>query len=102
MYTATKYSSVEEKVKFEKQFKKFVSGGFQPKDFPKWFYTQLSMCFGHIGHYNQGQFYEEWFAKEASRKRFVKRIKNMTIYGKPESTYSDVEQVLKNWLIERG
>lgn len=99
-YVATKWESVESKIKFEKQFKKFVSSGFTFDNFPKWFYKRLSMCFGHIAHYNQYGFYATWFEKEKDRQEFVERIKRMSIYGDPEYTYSDVEKVLQDWLQE--
>lgn len=100
-YVATKWDSAAQKVKFEKQFKKFVSNGFKFEHFPKWFYIRLSMCFHHIAHYNQHGFYTTWFKEEKDRQEFIERIKNMSIYGDPEYTYSDVEKVLQDWVKEK-
>ena len=77
-----------------------VSNGFKFEHFPKWFYTRLSMCFHHIAHYNQYGFYTTWFEEEEDRQEFIERIKNMSIYGDPEYTYSDVEKVLQDWVKE--
>jgi len=99
-YTPTQWDTVEDKEKFEKQFKAFVSSGFKRSKFPKWFYTRLSMCFGMIAHYDQNGFYETWFQDNRMKERFIERCSTHGCYGDPAWTYSDVELVLQNWLIE--
>lgn len=97
-FTPTKWDSSSQKEKFAEQFKKFVAGGFQLKHFPKWFYQRLSQTFGHIAHYNQGQFYEEFFTTPEDRRRFIKQTRDHVPVGDPAFTYSDVERVLQQWL----
>lgn len=99
-YTATEFSTVEDKKKFEAQFKKFVTNGFQKKHFPKWFYTRLSMCFGHIAHYSQSGFYYFFFEDDEGKRDFLNWTMNGGGYGDPAYTYSDVENNLKKWLNE--
>ena len=97
-YTATKWETALTKEKFEKQFKKFVSGGFKLRDFPRWFYQRLSTCFGHIAHYNQGQFYETFFTTPEDQQMFVDQTLQYVSVGDPAWTYSDVERELQPWL----
>jgi hypothetical protein len=99
-FTPTKWDTSADKEKFAEQFKKFVSGGYQLKHFPKWFYTRLSMTFGHIAHYNQGQFYETFFTTDADKTAFINQTMNWSMGGDPAWTYSDVEQHLQKWMKE--
>lgn len=101
-YTPTEFSTAEEKTRFEKQFKKFVSNGFRKDHFPKWFYTRLSMCFGNIAHYNQSGFYATYFEDTEGVSRFIDNCVAYPCYGDPAYTFSDVEKVLKDWLINKG
>ena len=101
-YTPTQWDTIADKEKFEKQFKKFVLGGMQEKDFPKWFYSRLSMCFGHIAHYNQGGFYATWFNNTDSKAKFLENALRHTCCGDPAFVYSDVERVLQQWIRENG
>lgn len=103
-YTATKFSAVADKEKFERQFKAFVLSDFAASKFPKWFYTRLSMCFGHIAHYNQGGFYSTFFESTKDKLRFLK-ITTTHPYagcGDPAYTYSDVESVLTQWVLNEN
>lgn len=100
-YTATQFSTAEDKQKFENQFKKFVSNGFRKSHFPKWFYERLSMCFGNIAHYNQSGFYSTYFEDSEGFTQFIDNCVDYGCYGDPAYTYSDVEKVLKSWLIEK-
>lgn len=97
-YTPTEWSSAADKMKFELQFKRFTERGFKRRDFPKWFYTRLSTMFGHIAHYDQRGFYEEFFTTPEDRRRFVDQALRWPCYGDPTCTYSDVERVLQQWL----
>jgi len=97
-YTPTEFSTSTSKEKFEKQFKKFVTGGYKFRDFPKWFYTRLSTCFGHIACYDQHQFYAVFFITPEDRRRFNNMTLSWPCHGDPASTYSDVEKVLQAWM----
>jgi|WetSurSiteA1Bulk_404760.scaffolds.fasta_scaffold28599_3 hypothetical protein len=93
-----KFDTAEDKAKFANQFVKFVEGGYLWKDFPKWFYIRLSMTFGHIAHYNQGQFYETFFTSNEGKADFRQETLHYPCYGQPEYTYCDVEKALQAWL----
>ena len=98
MYTATKFSTAEDKAKFERQFKTFVLADFPASKFPKWFYTRLSMTFGHIAHYNQGGFYDTWFTNTQGKLDFLYRTAEYPNAGDPAWTFSDVERALSAWV----
>jgi hypothetical protein len=97
-FTPTKFSTIEDKEKFFNHFKRFVSKGFKRTMFPKWFYTRLSMTFGHIAHYNIDGFYEVWFSTRERRMDFVCRIIGSCPYGDPAFTYVDVERAIRGWM----
>jgi hypothetical protein len=99
-FTPTEFSTTEDKAKFANHFVAFVESDFSASKFPHWFYKRLSMCFGHIAHFNQGGFYETWFSSTASKVRFLKYTLDYGGYGDPRYTYSDVEQDLGVWLRE--
>lgn len=101
-YTATQWNSIADKEKFVRHFKRFVETGMKKTLFPKWFYTRLSMTFGHIAHYNQGGFYDYWFSSPEKRLSFLRGILEAHICGDPAYTYSDAERNIQIWLRESG
>lgn len=100
-FTPTKFSTAEDKAKFANHFVRFVEGGYKWSVFPKWFYNRLSMCFGHIAHYNRLGFYETFFLDNATIADF-KRATMGTIYGDPAWTHSDVERALQGYFKTQG
>jgi hypothetical protein len=94
-FVATQWDSAEDKAKFANHFVRFVRSGYKRTLFPKWFYRRLSMCFGHIAHYNQAGFYAEWFADDSGR--FLRNVLQWGCYGDPAYTYSDVERALQTY-----
>ena len=102
MYTATEWSTVADKEKFERQFKRFVLSGFKQTQFPKWFYNRLSNCFSHIAHYNQDGFFHVWFSTTEKQKAFLINAARHPCYGQPEYTFCDVEKVLQRWIKDSG
>ena len=97
-FKPTAFDTAEQKTKFYLQFIKFVENGMRYQDFKKWFYERLSNCFGHIAHYNQGGFWDEWFTDPASRCRFIMNAMTWCCAGSPAHTYCDVEYALQQWL----
>lgn len=97
-FTATQFDTAKDKEWFFEQFKKFVMNGFEQKYFTKKFYARLSMTFGHIAHYDQGGFWEEFFTTTADKIRFLEQTLEYPCYGNPAFTYSDVEKELIAWL----
>lgn len=96
-FTATEHATTADKAKFANHFIRFVLGGFKESVFPKWFYTRLSMTFGHIAHYNKNGFYDTWFNSADKQANFIERLREHTACGSAEFTFSDVERVLTRW-----
>lgn len=94
----THWDSAETKAKFANHFVTFVAKGFPRNLFTKDFYKRLSMTFGHIAHYNQLGFWEEFFESNEGRLRFIQQSYQYPCYGDPAFTYSDVERELIAWL----
>ena len=106
MFTATAHSTTADKAKFANHFVRFVESDFKPTLFYGWFYTRLSMTFGHIAHYNCRGFYETFFADLAGKVRFLEITAGVKGYdmicGAPTHTYSDVERELRSWVQTEG
>lgn len=96
-YRATAHGTIEDKERFEAAFKKFVEGGYQRKDFTAKLYERLSNCFGHIAHYDRHGFFE-LNSRPRTGLRNGKKITYWKAHGSPGFTYSDVEQVLSEWM----
>jgi len=97
-FTPTEWKTAKDKAKFANHFVRFVESGFKETLFPKWFYTQLSLSFGHIAHYNLHGFYETWFTTTEKQMEFLNHTLNHPCYGSPNCTYSDVEKEIIEWL----
>ena len=95
----TKFSTVADKVKFGNQFVKFFNSGFSKENFPKWFYTRLSMTFGMIAHYDQGSFYEHFFSDMPGMALFVQDVLDYPCWGSPEFTFCDIEKQIQQWIL---
>jgi hypothetical protein len=50
-FTATKWSTAEQKAKFANQLMTFIAADFPENKFTKALYNRLSQCFGMIAHY---------------------------------------------------
>jgi hypothetical protein len=94
------YDSAEDKARFANHLVRFASSGFVLSLFPDWFYKRLSMCFGHIAHYDRAGFYSTWFQDDAARMRWTENAVEYHAYGDPHYTYCDVERAVQAWLVE--
>jgi len=101
-FTATKFSTAADKAEFGNTLLRFIKSEWAPALFTKRFYNRLSMCFGHIAHYNCTQFYEEWFSSLAAQVRFLKHTLRFPCYGDPEYTFSDVERAIQREICNRN
>ena len=101
-FTATKFSTAADKAEFGNTLLRFIESEWASALFTKSFYSRLSMCFGHIAHYNRAQFYEEWFSSLADQVRFLKHTLRFPCYGDPEYTFSDVERAIQRELVNRN
>lgn len=95
MFTPTQFSTVQDKEKFLKHFHRFVKSDYKWTLFHKWFYVRLSMCFGHIAHYNRMGFFVTFFEDAEGIERFWRETMQYPCYGDPAYTYSDVEKVIQ-------
>lgn len=98
--SSVQYSG-EDKAKFANHFLRFMRSDFKRTLFPKWFYTRLSMTFGHIAHYNLAGFYDTFFETTEGKLRFLQECSAWPCYGDAEWTYSDVEKTLQPLIRER-
>jgi hypothetical protein len=101
-FTATKFSTATDKAEFGNTLLRFIESEWASALFTKSFYNRLSMCFGHIAHYNRTQFYEEWFSSVAAQVRFLKHALRFPCYGDPEYTFSDVERAIQREIVNRN
>ena len=101
-FTATKFSTAADKAEFGNTLLRFIESEWASALFTKSFYNRLSMCFGHIAHYNRIQFYDEWFSSLAAQVRFLKHTLRFPCYGDPEYTFSDVERAIQREIVNRN
>ena len=98
MFKPTEFSTAEDKAKFANHLIRFIESDYNPNLFYKWFYTRLSMTFGHIAHYDINGFYYHWFSDKTSQLTWINHILNYPCYGQPEYTYCDVENAIQVYL----
>jgi hypothetical protein len=101
-FQPTKFNTAQDKADFANQFVKFVESGYSRDAFPKRFYQRLSNTFGHIAHYNQDNFYAEFFSTLEGRLEFARITETREIFGDPLWTFSDAERAIQAWAIEYG
>ena len=101
-FTATKFSTAADKATFGNTFLHFVESEWALTLFSKGFYNRLSMCFGHIAHYDRTTFYETWFTSDADRLRFLRHTLGWPCWGDPEFTFCDVERAIQQEVRKRN
>jgi hypothetical protein len=101
-FAPTRWEGAEEKARFARRFVRFVESNFAERQFPDTFYRRLALTFGHIAHYNQRGFYEEFFTAAEGKVRFLRMTLAHPCWGDPAFTYSDVERALQSWLHQNG
>ena len=101
-FTATQWSSQEDKAAFANDLLQFIDSGFKQTLFTKKLYNRLSMTFGHIAHSCQGGFYEEWFTCDTDRLRFLEHLLRWPCHGQPDFTFCDVERALQQEVRRRN
>ena len=101
-FIATPTATAQEKADFANAFVRFVENNFQERHFSAEFYGRLSLTFGHAAHVNRTTFYRTFFTKAVDRYRFLKLTVEHQPVGDPAATFSDVERVLRDWIIASG
>lgn len=99
-FTPTQWSTAQDKADFCNCFVRFVKSGYKQNIFTEEFYTRLSMCFGHIAHYDRQGFYETFFTSLEGQIRFAETTLIGGGYGDPHFTYCDAEKLLRAWAIK--
>ncbi len=102
MFTATEFSTAEEKAKLGNQLLVFIDAGFPESKFTKALYNTLHLHFGFIAHYNQSGFWATYFTNTVDKIEFLKHILENPCYGSPAYTWSDVERAVKVALKSKG
>ena len=101
-FTATKFSTADDKAEFGNHFLRFIESERAQTLFTKDFYQRLSMCFGHIAHMDRPTFYETWFTCDLDRLCFLEKTLNWPCWGDPEYTFSDVERAIQQEVRKRN
>lgn len=97
-FTATKWDSAEVKAEFANKLCRFMAADFKESLFTKVLYRRLSLCFGHIGHYNSLGFFEHFFHDLQGKVAFFEETLLWRPCGDPTYTYCDVERAVQTRL----
>jgi len=103
-FSATQWTTAEDKAKMANKLTKFILNGFQQGSFTKDMYKRLSSMFGHIAEYNIHGFYTVWFEDDAACLKWAENAMRGGVLGfvvgDPAWTWSDVEKAIQKWISE--
>ena len=94
-FLPTKWSTADEKAAFGNALLDFMLTGFLAGRFTEKLYARLSMCYGHIAHFNRQGFSETWFDSPESIASFVNHLMQWPCHGDAGYTFSDVERAIQ-------
>ena len=80
-FLPTKWSTADEKAQFGNTLLYFMLTGFLAGRFTEKLYTRLSMCYGHIAHFDRQGFSETWFDSPESIASFVNHLMQWPCHG---------------------
>lgn len=102
-FVATQFETTEEKAQFANRLVKLIAGDFKPSLFTKKLYSDLSLSFGFIAHYDRDGFYQSQLSTLPRRINFLKTLYQGGMYaggpggtGDPRFTRSDVEVAFRH------
>lgn len=101
-FTPTTWDGAAAKAKFAQQFLNFLAQGMAEHLFTQTFYRRLSLCFGHIAHYNRHGFLDHYFRTSSDRRRFLQDSMGWIPVGDPAWTWCDVELALQRRIRDSG
>jgi hypothetical protein len=101
-FIATRWSSAAEKAAFGNTFLHFIEADWKDTIFTKSFYNRLSMCFGHVAHYDRSGFWSTWFTSEKSKVDFLRHTLQWPCHGDPTFTFCDVERAIQREIRRRN
>jgi hypothetical protein len=93
-FTATRWDSAEVKANFANDLCRFMAADFRESLFTDKLYRRLSMCWGHIAHYDREGFFSVFFRDLRGKVDFLDQTLAWRCFGDPEYTYSDVERAV--------
>jgi hypothetical protein len=101
-FVPTQFSTAADKADFGNTLLRFIESEWKQELFTKSLYNRLSMCFGHIAHYDRSTFYETWFTSDADRLRFLRHGLKHPCWGSPEHTFCDLERAIQREIRRRN
>jgi hypothetical protein len=94
-FTATQFSTIEDKVLFIEALIRFLCNHCDRDRFTRRVYDGLHLYLGHIAHYNMAGFYDNWFEDLVDQIKFLKHHSSEQVFG----NWRDVAEALKQWII---
>lgn len=100
-FTATQFDSAENKAKWANAMATWIEAGFPAQRWTHNLYHHLYQhMYGHIAHYDSAGFFAVWFSDRGRQLQWLQHATQGAIYGDPAYTWSDVEHVLRDWIIQ--
>ena len=93
-FTPTKFSTAADKAWFANALARFIASDFPKAQWTKRLYGRLSLCFGHMAHYDMHGFRTDFFETTAGKVAFLEETMQHHCYGLPNYTHCDVERAL--------
>jgi hypothetical protein len=94
-FTATEWSTAEEKADFAGKLCKFMAADFKQSLFTKVLYRRLNLSFGHIAHCDSFGFFDYFFRDLRGKIEFLEDTLLWRPYGDPTYTFCDVERAVQ-------
>jgi hypothetical protein len=101
-FTATKWDTAADKAWFANALCKFIVADFAWTLWTKRLYRRLSLCFGHIAHSSDAEFWEVFSTDTQGKLDFLDETMRYPCYGDPTYTYCDVERAIQARLQRSG
>lgn len=91
-FMPTKWDSAGAKAEFANKLCRFMAADFKETLFTKGLYHRLSVCFGHIAHYDSFRFFDHFFRNLQGKVAFLEETLRWPPCGDPAYTFCDVER----------
>lgn len=101
-FADTRFDTAADKAEGIELLARFVESGFSSRRWTKKLYHVLYQhLFSHIAHFDQGGFWDEWFADEDSQRAWRSHALMASSFGSPDHTWSDAQVVFQDWLADQ-
>ena len=94
-FIPTKWESAAAKAEFANKLCRFMAADFKEALFTKILYRRLSLCFGHIAHYDAFEFFDHFFRDLPGKVAFLEQTLQWRPCGEPAYTFCDVERAVQ-------